>query len=43
MIESEIIQALSSGADVATLCIFYLFWRLEKRVFELEIKGRDKK
>lgn len=43
-VASDLIQTLSAGADVATLCILFMLWKLEKRVFRLEIKGeRDEK
>tara|TARA_R110002073_G_scaffold29354_1_gene92596 strand:- start:2652 stop:2777 length:126 start_codon:yes stop_codon:yes gene_type:complete len=35
----QFISIFSGGADIATYAIFYLIWKIEKRVFHLELKN----
>lgn len=36
--DAELIQTLSSGADAATLYIVFMLWKIERRVFKLEME-----
>lgn len=41
---TTLFEYLAAGGDVATLGLVYFLWRLERRVFKIELTiGKDKK
>lgn len=40
--EMELLKLLSAGGDVATIALVAFLWKLERRVFKLELNRKNK-
>lgn len=39
--ELKIIEMLSAGGDIATIALFFLMWKFDRRLLKIETKMED--